>query len=150
MKRPYKFSGLSFLSVNWGLKYHLVLTSRASKAWASSPDPLTRDSLSGFQPDQWGTQQGWALTRWKASWECWKVRSMYLRTDKAAPRTMGYRSLEKTWKRAPRQEPPRPGRPKTECSHRPEGDQRPRSRHSRPMPEQEHGGAHRPGWTDRQ
>lgn len=43
----------------------------------------------------WGQQTG-TLTRWKASWECWKVRSMYLRTDKAAPRTMGYSSLEKT------------------------------------------------------
>lgn len=49
------------------------------------------------------------LTKWKASWECWKVRSMYLRTDKAAPRTMGYRSLEKTWKREAGQEFPRPG-----------------------------------------
>lgn len=68
-----------------------------------------------------------ALTRWKASWECWKVRSMYLRTDKAAPRTMGYRSLEKTCKRVPCQEFPRPGPPQTKCSHRPEGDQRPPS-----------------------
>lgn len=42
-----------------------------------------------------------ALTRWKASWECWKVRSMYLRMDKAAPRTMGYRSLEKTCRKSP-------------------------------------------------
>lgn len=37
-----------------------------------------------------------------------------MRTDKAAPRTMGYRSLEKTWKRVPCQEAPRPGPRKTE------------------------------------
>lgn len=118
--KPYKFSGLSFLSVSWSLKYPPVLTFKALKAWSSSTDPLTpnRDSMPGLQPDQCGVQQGWALTRWKASWECWKVRSMYLRTDKADPRTMGYRSLEKTWKRIPGQEPSRPGPPKAECSHR--------------------------------
>lgn len=56
MVRPYKFSGLSFLSVNRGPRYPTVLTSRASKAWPSSPNPLTpnRNSMSGLQPDQWG------------------------------------------------------------------------------------------------
>lgn len=37
------------------------------------------------------------LTKWNASWECWKLKSMYCRTDKAPSLTMGYSSLEKTW-----------------------------------------------------
>ena len=37
-----------------------------------------------------------------------------MRTDQAAPRTMGYSSLEKTWKRVLGQQAPRPGPPKTE------------------------------------
>lgn len=45
---------------------------------------------------------------------------MYLRTDKAAPRTIGYSSLEKTWKKVPGQEPHRPGLRKAKCSPGPE------------------------------
>lgn len=129
MGRSHSFFGLSFLSVKLGLKSPPVLTSRTWRSWASSPNPLcpNRDSMSGLQPDLWRTQDrppsgqhAGALTRWKASWECWKVRSIYLRTDKAAPRTMGYRSLEKTWKKASGQESPRPGPPKAKGSHRPE------------------------------
>lgn len=45
------------------------------------------------------SSKGWMhfLTKWNASWECWKLKSMYCRTDKAPSLTMGYSSLEKTW-----------------------------------------------------
>lgn len=69
------------------------------------------------------------LTRWKASWECWKVRRMYLRTHKAAPRTMGYSSFEKTWKTVSGQEPLSPRSHKAKFNHRPKRQ----SKNSNPM-----------------
>lgn len=89
------------------------------------------------------------LTRWKASWECWKVRSMYLRTDKAAPRTMGYRSLEKTWKRVLDQESPTPRPQRTSTVTDLRGGQRYQSWSSRHMQDQEHRHAHRSRLMDR-
>lgn len=72
-----------------------------------------------------------------------------MRTDKAAPRTMGYKSLEKTWKKKTLvRSPPDLGHPGPSVATGLKGGQRRRSQSSRPMREQEHRGAHRLGWMD--
>lgn len=105
----YQASGLHYIYYHI---YYLV-----TRGWAtSSRDKLQVDGLNlhhkaeasrgGRYSAPWAPSQLWRctqprtgriLTKWNASWECWKLSSMYCRTDNAPSLTMGYSNLEKTW-----------------------------------------------------
>lgn len=105
----YQPSGLHYIY------YHIYFL--FTRGWAtSSRDKLQVEGLNlhhkaaasrgGRYSAPWAPSQLWwctqpraghILTKWNASWECWKLSSMYCRTDNAPSLTMGYSNLEKTW-----------------------------------------------------